>query len=119
MVVNSRYLVFPWVRVTHLASSVLAKAMRRLANDWERIRGWHPVLCETFVDGTRFRGVCYRATDWEHIGTTTGGKKSVKDVYIKPLCIGACSILCGEQDVVKSIPPSRAQRLSKHGKTER
>ena len=110
MVVNSRYLIFPWVRVAHLASSVLAKATRRLADDWERIHGWRPVLCETFVDGTRFRGVCYRAAGWQHIGTTTGGKKSVKDVYIKPLCVGACSILRGEQDAVKSTPPSRTQR---------
>ena len=66
MVVNSRYLVFPWVRVAHLASSALAKATRGLADDWERIHGWRPVLCETFVDGTRFRGVCYRAAGQWH-----------------------------------------------------
>ncbi len=39
-VVNSRFLVFPWVRSKNLASSALALATRRLADDWERIHGW-------------------------------------------------------------------------------
>ncbi len=53
MVVNSRYLLFPWVRSKNLASSALAMATRRLADDRERIHGYRPVLCETFVDETR------------------------------------------------------------------
>ena len=120
MVVNSRYLIFPWVRVAHLASSVLAKATRRLADDWERIHGWRPVLCETFVDRTRFRGVRYRAAGWEHIGTTTGGKKSIKDVYIKPLCVGARSIsssVSSSRRVAMAIEPSSVRfGRSAHGR---
>ena len=68
MVVNSRFLVFPWVRSKNLASSALAMATRRLADDWERIHGHRPVLCETFIDETRFRASCCRAANWNAIG---------------------------------------------------
>ena len=71
-VVNSRFLVFSWVRSKYLASSALALATRRLADDWERLHGWRPVLCETFVDETRFRASCYRAANWERIGVKLG-----------------------------------------------
>ncbi len=111
MVVNSRFLVFPWVVSKNLASSVLAMAARRLADDWERIHGWRPVLCETFVDGTRFRATCYRAANWERIGeTATGRGKSVKGVYVLPLREGAREILRGERDAGSPKPPTRAQK---------
>ena len=107
-VVNSRFLVFPWVRSKNLASSALALATRRLADDWERIHGWRPVLCETFVDETRFRASCYRAANWERIGETAGKGKSRKGVYVMPLCEGAREILRGEREAAK--PPTRAER---------
>ena len=81
MVVNSRFLVFPWVRSKNLASSALALATRRLADDWQRLHGYRPVLCETFVDETRFRASCYRAANWERIGSTGG--QSVKHPCLK------------------------------------
>ncbi len=34
---NPRYLILPWVRVSHLASHVLGQMARRIAGDWERI----------------------------------------------------------------------------------
>ena len=105
-VVNSRFLVFPWVRSKNLASSSLAT--RRLADDWERIHGWRPVLCETFVDETRFRASCYRAANWQRIGETAGKGKSRKGVYVMPLCEGAREILRGEREAAK--PPTRAER---------
>ncbi len=111
MVVNSRYLVFPWVRSRHLASSALAMATRRLAEDWERLHGWRPVLCETFVDETRFRATCYRAANWERVGETAGKGKSVKGVYVMPLVGGARGILRGEREAkAKPKPPTRAER---------
>lgn len=91
---NPRFLVLPWVRVPHLASHVLARVLRRLAADWERAYG-HPVhFVETFVDPTRFKGTCYRAANWVHVGRTTGrgkddqtGKanRTIKDVLGYPL----------------------------------
>ena len=89
MVVNSRFLVFPWVRSKNLASPVLAMAARRLADDWERIHGWRPVLRGTFVDETRFRATRYRAANRERIGETAAGRgKSVKGACVMPLRVG-------------------------------
>ena len=92
---NSRFLIFPWVRVKNLASSVLALASRVVPDDWERVYGYRPVLLETLVDKRRFRGTCYKAANWTHVGTTTGrGRmdraskrqgKSPKEIYIYPL----------------------------------
>lgn len=91
---NPRFLVLPWVRVPHLASHVLGRVLRRLSEDWQRVYG-HPVhLVETFVDPTRFKGTCYRAANWVHLGCTTGrgkddqtGKpnRTIKDVLGYPL----------------------------------
>ncbi len=112
MVVNSRYLVFPWVRSRNLASSALAMATRRLADDWERIHGFRPVLCETFVDETRFRASCYRAANWQRIGETAGKGKSRKGVYVMPLCAGAREILRGGGAAGRAPakPPTRSER---------
>jgi hypothetical protein len=84
----------PWISVEHLASHLLARMTRRLSSDWERIYG-HPVhFAETFVDPERFRGTCYRAANWTHLGVTTGrGKddqthranRSLKDILGYPL----------------------------------
>jgi hypothetical protein len=72
---NVRFLVPPWVRVNNLASRVLALNLRRLSADWQRAWG-HPVyMAETFVDSSRFRGTCYRAANWVHLGMTAGRSK--------------------------------------------
>ena len=108
LVVNSRFLVFPWVRSKNLASSALALATRRLADDWRRLHGNRPVPCETFVDESRFRASCYRAANWERIGST--GSKSAKGVYVLPLRGGAREILRGEREAKKlAKPPTRAE----------
>jgi hypothetical protein len=91
---NPRYLILPWVRVPHLASHVLGQMARQIAADWERIYG-HPIyFLETFVDRERYRGTCYRASNWVVMGRTTGrGKndqthrpnRSIKEVLGYPL----------------------------------
>lgn len=100
---NSRYLIFPWVKVPHLASHVLGQLARRVANDWEERWGFRPVLLETFVDPAYFSGICYQAAGWELLGKTTGkglarpGKtytSSPKLIYIKPLSKQYQSLLC-------------------------
>jgi predicted transposase YbfD/YdcC len=69
---NVRFLVVPWVHEKNLASRVLALNLKRLSQDWERRYG-HPIyLAETFVDPARFRGTCYRASNWIEVGRTGG-----------------------------------------------
>lgn len=72
---NSRFLIPDWVKVKHLASRVLALNLKRLSADWQETYG-HPVyLAETFVDLSRFKGVCYRAANWIFVGQTSGSAK--------------------------------------------
>jgi predicted transposase YbfD/YdcC len=73
---NARFLILPWSRRPHLASRVLAANLRRLNRDWEEVYGHRVVLAETFVDTSRFRGTCYRASNWIHVGETKGWSKS-------------------------------------------
>lgn len=99
---NVRYLIFPWVTVPHLASHILSLITKRISADWERKYG-HPVyLLETFVE-KRFRGTCYKAANWIHVGSTTGrGREGghhnailpIKDIYLYPLVDNYRSILC-------------------------
>jgi hypothetical protein len=69
---NSRFLLLPWVQVRNLASHVLSLLPGVLPGDWFEMYGYDPVLLETLVDTARFRGTCYRAANWIHLGTTTG-----------------------------------------------
>lgn len=91
---NTRFLILPWVEVPHLASHILGSMARRLSSDWESVYS-HPIYyLESFVDPARFRGTCYRASNWAFLGLTTGrGKdaptqeptRSVKEVLGYPL----------------------------------
>lgn len=73
---NLRFLILPWVQVPQLASHLLGDMARRVPQDWTRLYG-HPVyFLETFVDPQRFRGTCYRAANWIHLGRTTGRGKA-------------------------------------------
>jgi hypothetical protein len=69
---NSRLLLLPWVHIQNLASATLARALRRLAADWQARYGVTPLLVETFVDPARYTGACYRAANWAEIGETSG-----------------------------------------------
>ena len=91
---NNRFLIFPWVNVSNLASQVLSLAAKQVANDWVEVHGYRPVLIETFVDTTRYSGTCYKAANWQHIGKTKGRgrfdpkhecKQTIKDIYICPI----------------------------------
>lgn len=92
---NSRFLIFPWVSVKNLASSVLALAVKTIPDDWQRSYGYRPVLMETLVARKRFKGTCYKAANWIHMGQTTGRGRmdrdnnqqgaSVKEIFVYPL----------------------------------
>jgi len=91
---NTRFLLLPWVRIRHLASKILAANLRRLSADWLERWNHRLLLAETFVDVSRFRGTCYRASNWKFLGLTAGRSKrgnaylygaSRKAVFVYPL----------------------------------
>ena len=91
---NSRFLILPWIRVSCLASHILARMAKIVSEDWQAIYR-HPIYyLETFVDKQRFAGTCYQAANWIYLGDTTGrGKndqtnkvnRSIKAVWGYPL----------------------------------
>lgn len=91
---NTRFLILDWIKIPHLASHVLGACLRNLSNDWKRRYGTDIVLVETFVDTTRYKGTCYKASNFVRIGQTKGRgrqdrdrrvKISVKDIFLYPL----------------------------------
>ncbi len=91
---NARFLILPWVEVENLASKVLSLAAKRVSEDFLARYGERVVLLETFVQRPRFRGSCYRASNWQYVGETTGRGKCArhhradlprKAVYLYPL----------------------------------
>ena len=95
IVINTRFLILPWVKVAHLASHLLGLMARRISRDWQEIYRHEVVWLETFVDPQRgFSGTCYKAANWISVGQTTGrGKndqthrinRSLKEVLGYPL----------------------------------
>ena len=84
---NSRFLILPHVRVPHLASHILGKAVRMVSGDWEATTGERPLLLETFVEEGRFEGTCYRAAGWEEIGRTAGQGRQGRGVPVKKVLV--------------------------------
>lgn len=106
VVTNSRFLLAPWIQVKNLASTTLSVALRRLPGDWHRRYGVEPVLVETLVDPIRYRGDCYRASNWLELGETAGRGRDdraharhgarPKRVFVYPLTRQARAQLRGE-----------------------
>ena len=91
---NHRFLILPWVEVRCLASHVLGRVARQIAGDWQAKYGHPVVLLESFVERQRFTGTCYRAANWQALGSTCGRSRQdrrrtlqvpVKDLYARPL----------------------------------
>ncbi|MEA3421610.1 MAG: DUF4338 domain-containing protein [Acidobacteriota bacterium] len=92
---NSRFLILPWIKIPHLASYILGRTLRNLSADWVKYHCHRIVLVETFVDTERFKGICYKAANWQFLGLTKGRgrndryrntEKSVKAVFVRSLC---------------------------------
>jgi hypothetical protein len=91
---NMRFLIPHWIQVPHLASHILGTVSRQISSDWLERYG-HPIyMLETFVERERFRGTCYKASNWIYTGRTKGRSRndrysrinvSIKDVYVYPL----------------------------------
>jgi len=79
---NSRYLVLAERHeLPNMASRVLGMCLRRLSRDWQEAWGHPVVMVESFVDETRYRGVCYRACGFEAVGMTAGFGRASRDFY--------------------------------------
>ncbi len=100
---NARFLLLPWVQSKNLASWVLSRCARRLPLDWQARYGYRPVLLETFVERERFRGTCYKASNWRYVGDTQGRGKldrhhdarlPIKQIYVYPLVEDFRETLC-------------------------
>ena len=114
---HSRFLIRPGVEVKHLASHILALALKRLPEDWEQRYGYRPLLVETFVDRTGYRGSCYRASNWRELQAPTAGRgrndrqhraqQKPKRIFLYPLSHQA-------QEHLRQLPPqprlARVQR---------
>jgi len=104
---NTRFLLFPWVRIKNLASKALSLAAQRIGSDWQQRYGYAPVLLETFVEQGRYRGTCYQAANWIRLGVTRGegrmGRHSAyrsvpRAIYVYPLVADFRSFLQGRSD---------------------
>ena len=91
---NSRFLILPWVHAKNLASKALSGAARRIQADWLSAFCYEPVLLETFVDTSQYKGTCYKAANWVCVGETRGrGRQdrhhaqavTEKAIYVYPL----------------------------------
>jgi hypothetical protein len=100
---NARFLILPWVHSKNLASKILAMTTRRIPDDWQQRYGYRPVMVETFVETPRFRGTCYKAANWVHLGETKGRGKMDrshkaqlprKSIWVYPLARNYQERLC-------------------------
>lgn len=103
---NSRYLIFPWVHIKNLASKALSMAAKQIQEDWLREYCYAPVLLETFVDLSHFKGTCYKAANWTYLGDTKGRGRMDRDreyalprkaIFMYPLQDDFREVLKGEK----------------------
>ena len=103
---NTRFLIFPWVKVKNLASKALSMAAKQVCRDFQERYGYEPVLLETFVDTAHYEGTCYRAANWISLGLTAGRGRmdrhkeyllTPKQIFVYPLAPDFRTHLCGER----------------------
>lgn len=90
----SRFLIRSCVSCSNLASRILGLIVKQFPYDFEIRYGYRPLLLETFVDKSHYRGTCYKAANWNWVGHTKGrGRQDLmnkqeeteKDIYVYPL----------------------------------
>jgi hypothetical protein len=80
---NSRFLILAErAHYPNLASHLLARCTRRLADDWRAAHGHTLLVAESFVDPERYEGTCYRAAGWHALGPTGGFARDYRDFYV-------------------------------------
>ncbi len=100
---NDRFVILPWVQIPCLASFLLARVVRQLRGDWQRVYGYDVALAESFVERERFAGCAYAAASWICVGQTRGRGRNdrthdedapTKTIWLYPLRADFRTRLC-------------------------
>ena len=83
IVQNRRFLVLAGKgQSPNLASQTMGAALRVLPEQWQQRFGYRPLLAESFTDPEAYAGTCYKASNWEAVGFSTGYSRHRADFYI-------------------------------------
>jgi len=115
---NSRFLIVGDRHYPNLASRTMRLCLDRLDEDWRERWGHGLMVVESFVDGQLFRGTCYRASGWIHLGQTDGYGRNREDFYVRhdrPKQLWVRELRRGALDLLRAsqLPPEwEAQELA-------
>jgi hypothetical protein len=83
IVQNRRFLVLaPKGKSPNLASQAMGAALRALPQQWRQQFGYRPLLAESFTDPEAYAGTCYKASNWEPVGSSAGYSRHRADFYV-------------------------------------
>lgn len=66
----------------NLASQTMGAALRVLCTQWTERFGYQPLLAESFTDPEAYAGTCYKASNWQPVGTSAGYSRQRADFYV-------------------------------------
>ncbi|MCB1126118.1 MAG: IS4 family transposase [Verrucomicrobiae bacterium] len=115
----SRLLIRQEVRCANLVSKVLSLVLARLPEDWHERYRVRPLLVETYVDRSQFKGLSLSVSNWLRVGVSSGrgrlgtgpADKTLKDVWLYPLH-GRCRQQLQEEVPAPLTPRSVEQNLA-------
>lgn len=84
---NNRFVIFPWVQLQNLGSMILSVLAQQIRGDWKTAYGYEPVVMESFVDTSSYKGTIYKAANWTMVGQSSARRddKTPKDIYVRCL----------------------------------
>lgn len=83
IVQNRRFLIVEEKgAVPNLASRTMGAALRQLPAQWQESFGYRPLLAESFTDPEAYAGTCYKASNWQPVGTSAGYSRHRADFYV-------------------------------------
>lgn len=83
IVQNRRFLILAQKGASpNLASQTMGAALRVLPAQWYQSFGYRALLAETFTDPEAYAGTCYKASNWQAVGTSAGYSRHRADFYV-------------------------------------
>jgi len=83
IVQNRRFLILAEKGASpNLASQTMGAALRQLPAQWQQSFGYRPLLAESFTDPEAYAGTCYKASNWQPVGTSAGYSRHRADFYV-------------------------------------
>lgn len=83
IVQNRRFLILEEKGAApNLASQTMGAALRLLPAHWQQCFGYRPLLAESFTDPEAYAGTCYKASNWQPVGTSAGYSRHRADFYV-------------------------------------